>query len=48
LWGYPFFGEIPDYVSIIGMALIVGSRLFIFIRESIRDKPLTIKTSLRT
>ncbi|NBR40022.1 MAG: DMT family transporter [Alphaproteobacteria bacterium] len=47
-WGYLFFGEIPDYLSIIGMGLIVGSSLFIFIRESIRKKPLAIKTSLRT
>jgi len=47
-WGYLFFDEIPDYLSIIGMGLIVGSSLFIFIRETIRNRPLTIKTSLRT
>ena len=47
-WGYLIFDEIPDGLSILGMALIVGSSLFIFIRESIRNKPLAIKTSLRT
>ena len=47
-WGYLIFGEVPDLLSIMGMALIVGSSLFIFIRESIRNKPLAIKTSLRT
>ena len=47
-WGYLIFDEIPDGLSILGMVLIVGSSLFIFIRESIRNKPLAIKTSLRT
>jgi len=47
-WGYLIFDEVPDLLSIMGMALIVGSSLFIFIRESIRNKPLAIKTSLRT
>jgi hypothetical protein len=30
------------------MFLIVASSLFIFFRESVRRKPLAVKTSLRT
>lgn len=33
LWGYLFWGEIPDSQAAIGMALIVGSGLYIFLRE---------------
>lgn len=33
LWGYLFWGEIPDLQAAIGMALIVGSGLYIFLRE---------------
>ncbi len=33
LWGYLFWGEIPDIQAAIGMLLIVGSGLYIFLRE---------------
>ena len=47
-WGYFLFDEIPDNYSLFGMFLIVASSLFIFFRESVRRKPLAVKTSLRT
>ena len=47
-WGYLFFDEIPNLQSFLGMALIVSSSLFIFFREMVRNKPVAVKTSLRT
>jgi drug/metabolite transporter (DMT)-like permease len=45
LW---FFGEVPDLYSFVGMFLITGSGMFIFVREGIKREPLAVKTSLRT
>ncbi len=47
-WGFFLFGEVPNAYSIFGMVLIVSSSLFIFVREAVRKKPFTVKTSLRT
>ncbi|TFF27649.1 DMT family transporter [Jiella endophytica] len=32
-FGYVFFGDLPDFAKWIGMAIIVGSGLFVFLRE---------------
>jgi len=46
--GYWLFAEIPDLYSVIGMALIACSGIYIFFREGIRKTPVAVKTSLRT
>jgi drug/metabolite transporter (DMT)-like permease len=46
--GFFFFSEIPDIYSILGMLLIVGSGLFIFIREGVKKESVALKTSMRT
>ena len=46
--GFIFLGELPDFYSIIGMSLIVGSGLYIIFRENVKDKLVVSKTTLRT
>ena len=46
--GFIFLGELPDFYSIIGMSLIVGSGLYIIFRENVKDKLIVSKTTLRT
>ena len=46
--GFLFFREIPDIYSILGMLLIFGSGLFIFIREGAKKESVALKTSLRS
>lgn len=41
IFGYVFWGDIPDTTLIIGAGLIVGSGLFIIIRETQKHKPIT-------
>ena len=36
--GYLIFGEIPDKLSLLGMILIIFSGIYIFVRETIKDK----------
>ena len=36
--GYSIFGEIPDKLSLLGMVLIIFSGVYIFVRETIKDK----------
>ena len=43
-----YFGEVPDLYSLLGMFLITGSGMFIFVREGVKREPLAVKTSLRT
>ena len=46
--GFFFFGEVPDLTALCGMVMIVGSGIFIFIREGVRKAPkVATKTSLR-
>jgi len=47
LWGYLIWGEWPDFVAWIGIALILGSGLLIFWREVVRGKKLVIAHPLR-
>jgi len=38
LWGYLFWAEVPAATTYVGIALVVGSGLYIFHRESIARK----------
>jgi len=46
LWGYVFFDSLPDPYTWIGLALIVGSGLFIVLRETIRNSRIVRKKGL--
>jgi drug/metabolite transporter (DMT)-like permease len=40
IWGFLFWGAVPDAIAILGMGLIVGSGVFIVVRtERLRTKP---------
>jgi S-adenosylmethionine uptake transporter len=43
LWGFLLWGDVPDAVAVLGMALIVGSGLFVFYRETVRGRPLAAR-----
>ena len=45
--GYIIFGEVLDYTSLIGIALIITSGLYILIREKPRRSQIVTNTSLR-
>ena len=37
IWGFLFWGDVPDAIALFGMALIVGSGVFIILRtEQVR------------
>lgn len=40
LWGFVFFGALPDLYTWIGLSLIVGSGLFIVYREAVRGRKI--------
>lgn len=42
-WGFIMWGDWPDTVAFAGMALIVGSGLFVFYRETVRKRPVVTK-----
>ncbi len=46
LWGFVFFGNLPDLPTWIGMLIIVGSGLYILFRESVRGRPVVTKRGL--
>ena len=41
LWGYLFFGEVPDATAWTGIVLIVGAGILTLYREVLRGKPVT-------
>jgi len=41
VWGFWFFGEVPDATTWTGILLIVGSGLFTLYREVLRGKPVS-------
>lgn len=43
LWGYLFFGELPDRWTMIGAALIVASGLYTLHREAVRRRYISAK-----
>jgi drug/metabolite transporter (DMT)-like permease len=45
MWGVVVFGTFPDATAWIGIALIVGSGLYLLWRESVTDETLTAKTT---
>ena len=47
LSGWFFFNEIPDLKTLIGMILIVGGGIYIFIREKVLDQPIVTEKPLR-
>jgi drug/metabolite transporter (DMT)-like permease len=46
--GYFIFNETPDFYSMLGIALIIASGIFIFIREKGNKNQIVTETSLRT
>ncbi len=46
LWGFLFFGNLPDLPTWIGLTLIVGSGLFILFRESVSGRAIVGKRGL--
>ena len=47
LWGYLFWSEIPDRATVLGVALIVGSGLYVLHRESVRGRRTAAGRGLR-
>jgi S-adenosylmethionine uptake transporter len=43
IWGFVLWGDLPDMISLLGIALIVGGGLFVFYRESIRGSKLVVE-----
>ena len=46
-WGWVVFGELPDMSGGIGIALIVGAGLYVFMRETHRARPIASGRRLR-
>jgi len=47
MWGVTVFGTWPDHTAWIGIALIVGSGLYLLWRESVQDDSLAGKAPRR-
>lgn len=47
LWGYSFFGELPDLAVTLGILLIMGAGLFVFLRERMLARKITRPTNMR-
>ncbi len=47
LWGYLFWGEVPDGTTVLGVMLIVGSGLYVLHRESLRGRRTAAGRGLR-
>jgi S-adenosylmethionine uptake transporter len=47
LWGYLFWREVPDGETVLGIALIVGSGLYVLHRESLRGRRTAAGRGLR-
>jgi drug/metabolite transporter (DMT)-like permease len=45
LWGVTVFGTWPDATAWIGIALIIGSGLYLLLRETVREEPLAAKAA---
>ena len=46
-WGYSIFGEIPDVAVLVGIVLIAGAGLFVFLRERMLERRITRPTNMR-
>ena len=47
LWGFAIFGELPDLAVTLGIVLIMGAGLFVFLRERMLAKRITRPTNMR-
>jgi len=47
LWGFTFFGELPDLAVTFGIILIMGAGLFVFVRERMLARKITRPTNMR-
>ena len=47
LWGYIFWGDVPSLNIVIGMFLVVGSGIYLFYRERIRNQEIAIDSTVR-
>jgi S-adenosylmethionine uptake transporter len=43
MWGYLLWDDVPDGIAVLGMALIVGSGLFVLYRETVRGRVVAAK-----
>lgn len=46
-WGYTIFGELPDLAVTLGILLIMGAGLFVFLRERMLARRITRPTNMR-
>jgi len=47
LWGWLFFGHLPDAAASAGIALIFGAGLYVFLREGARRKAVATRRPIR-
>ena len=47
LWGWLIWGDLPDAWVTSGIALIMGSGVYVFIREKVRARPVSSRRPLR-
>ena len=47
LWGFTFFSELPDLAVSLGIILIMGAGLFVFLRERMLARRITRPTNMR-
>lgn len=47
LWGWLIWGDLPDLWVATGIALIMGSGVYVFIRERVRARPVSSRRPLR-
>ena len=45
-WGYLVWGDLPDRTAFAGMALILGSGLYVLYRENVRGRPRVSEKSM--
>jgi len=47
MWGWTIWGDLPDVRVTLGIALIVGAGLYVFMREKRRRRPVSTRRPLR-
>lgn len=47
MWGWLIWGDLPDLWVTAGIALIMGSGVYVFIREKVRARPVSSRRPLR-
>jgi len=46
-WGWSIFGTLPDRWVVLGLVLIAGSGLYVFLRERVVDRPVAARRPMR-